>query len=259
MAYFVPFARVTQPSETRASFQLATDRKGISTMAQTSSADNYSERWEIMWNGGNHEYEVKNGDGGSLKPGQAFDAGRSCPHLEPFLKQKKHMLVDTTAVIPGCGRGYDVETFAKYCKEVTGIELAQTAVVAAKEYLGDKHDNAQVIQGNFLEDSGNIEVQYDVGYDYTFFCALHPDMRDNWAKAWSKTIQKGGILITSMFPVLPEDSRDQTGPPWPVWPDLYTEHLQKYGFTLESLEKVPHDGSHPGREGKEYLGVWKRT
>ena len=228
----------------------------ITSMAQGTSSDYYSKRWEIMWNGGNNDYEVKNGDGGKLKAGQSFDAGRSCPYLDTFIEQNKASLEGKTAVIPGCGRGYDVATFSKYCKEVTGLELAPTAVVSAQEFLGDSYQNASVMQGDFLADSP--KVQYDIGYDYTFFCALHPDMRDNWATSWSQNICSQGLLITLIFPVLPEEARGQTGPPWPVWPELYSEHLEKHGFSLESLEKLPDSGSHPGREGKEYIAVWKR-
>ena len=224
-------------------------------MAQANSADEYSKRWEIMWNGGNGEYEVKNGDGGVLKPGQSFDAGKSVPYLDTFLDKNKGLLEGKTAVIPGCGRGYDVATFSKYCEEVTGLELAPTAVVSARDYLGDSYQNVLVSQGDFLAD--NAEIQYDVGYDYTFFCALHPDMRDSWAASWSRNIRSQGLLITLIFPVLSEDARGQPGPPWPVWPELYSEHLEKHGFSLVSLEKIPDSGSHPGREGKEYIAVWR--
>lgn len=232
-------------------------RQKNATMAGASEVDKeYSKRWEVMWNGGSEDVEVKDGDGGRLKPGQSFDAGKSCPHLETFLEEKKEMFKGKTAVIPGCGRGYDVATFSKYCEQVTGMELAPTAVTCAQEFLGDSYENATVVQGDFLADP--IRMQYDIGYDYTFFCALHPDMRDSWAKSWSQTICTNGHLLTLIFPVLPEASRGQTGPPWPVWPEMYSEYLEKYGFSLESLEKVPDSSSHPGREGKEYLGVWSK-
>ena len=250
------FHRCTESPTHR--FIVSGQRKRIeNTMAKANSDDDeYSKRWEIMWNGGNQDYEVKNGDGGALKPGQSFDAGRSCPQLDIFLEQNKGMLEGGTAVIPGCGRGYDVATFSKYCKEVVGLELAPTAVASAQEYLGDSYKNVSVILGDFLKDTG--KTQYDIGYDYTFFCALHPDMRDSWASSWAANIRPEGLLITLIFPVLPEELRGQAGPPWPVWPELYSEYLEKHGFSLHSLEKVPDSGSHPGREGKEYIGVWKR-
>lgn len=232
--------------------------RSLSPDMDGSSAAEYSKRWEILWNGGNEEFDVKNGDGGILKPGQAFDAGRSAPHLIHLLESGALPdLKEKTVLVPGCGRGYDVISFSQVCHSVTGVELAPTAVQAAHELLkkGD-HQNARVISGDFFAPEAG--TQYDIGYDYTFFCAIHPNMRDDWARAWAAHLrQPGGILITSIFPVLPLDSRDQQGPPWPVWPELYASVLEKHGFALDSLEKVPDQGSHPGREGKEYLAIWK--
>lgn len=225
------------------------------------SRQEYSERWEVMWSGGNDEYEVKNGDGGVLKPGQAFDAGKSAPHLTALLERHGlGSLQDKTILIPGCGRGYDVITFAKFgAGNVIGMELAPTAVTAANRELSERlgssngSTDAKVVQGDFFEKTAQ---QYDIGYDYTFFCAIHPNMRNDWASAWREKIKKGGLLVTSIFPVLP--SRDGTGPPWPVWPELYQEKLESVGFKLKSLDKVPEKESHPGREGKEYLAIWER-
>ena len=232
--------------------------RSLSPDMEGPSAADYSKRWEILWNGGNEEFDVKNGDGGILKPGQAFDAGRSPPHLTQLLESDTlSNLKEKTVLVPGCGRGYDVVSFSQVCQSVTGVELAPTAVQAAHELLKKgNHQNAQVISGDFFAPEAG--VQYDIGYDYTFFCAIHPNMRDDWACAWAAHLKRpGGILITSIFPVLPRDSRDQQGPPWPVWPELYASVLEKNGFVLELLDKVPDQGSHPGREGKEYLAIWK--
>lgn len=222
--------------------------------------EEYSKRWEIMWQGGNDQYEVKNGDGGILKPGQSFDAGKSPPHLTECLAQNKLGDISNASVlIPGCGRGYDVISFARYAKRVTGLELAPTAVAAAHDKLRedlpeDLLAKADVVSGDFF---GPSEQQYDIGYDYTFFCAISPAMRDGWASSWAARIRDDGLLVTSIFPVF--EDRSQQGPPWPVWPELYAEKLEQHGFSLQSLEKVPDEGSHPGREGKEYLAVWKKN
>lgn len=65
----------------------------------------------------------------------------------------------------------------------------------------------------------------------------------------------GGILKTLIFPVDPER---QTGPPWQVHPDLYTQLLTTVGFECVAIDRVPPELSHPGREGKEYMGIWER-
>lgn len=126
----------------------------------------YSERWEVMWRGGSEDYEVKGGDGGMLQPGQSFDAGCSPPHLEGIIERlggKALRDQGKTAVVPGCGRGYDVETLAKYTVSATGLEYAPTAVESAQKYLASKGvENASVVQCDFFNPT--VGKTFDVGY-----------------------------------------------------------------------------------------------
>ncbi len=96
---------------------------------------------------------------------RSFDAGRSPPHLEGVLERLggREKLGEKRALVPGCGRGYDVETLAKYVAFATGLELAPTAAKSAREYLESKAvANASVIQDDFL--SPKTDTTYDVGY-----------------------------------------------------------------------------------------------
>ena len=91
--------------------------------------------------------------------------------------------------------------------------------------------------------------------DYTFLCALHPSMRQDWAASWAKYLAPGGRLVCLEFPMDPET----TGcPPWNVTPELYRELLLPAGFVEESWEAVPVERSHPKRGGREALGVFVR-
>lgn len=72
----------------------------------------------------------------------------------------------------------------------------------------------------------------EVGYDYTFLCALHPTMRGDWARTWGKLIKPGGCLVTLEFPIRPDD---KTGPPWPVSHQIYTDLLGPLGASPSHL------------------------
>jgi hypothetical protein len=62
-------------------------------------------------------------------------------------------------------------------------------------------------------------------------CALHPDMRTAWAQGWARLLSPGGELVTMVYPV--DSSRDpNTGPPWPVTPELYKQLLPPAGTLL---------------------------
>jgi len=135
-------------------------------------------------------------------------------------------------------------------------------VSAANEYIQNQLDfqssRANVIQGDFFNYEDEKNQGYDIGFDYTFLCALMPEMRAQWASSWHRILRPGGLLVTLIFPV--DSEMELKGPPWPVTPELYKDLLvEKSGlFTLKSLEKVPDEQSHPGRAGKEYMAVWKR-
>jgi methyl halide transferase len=119
----------------------------------------------------------------------------------------------------------------------------------------DRISSAHVVGGDFFEWTDG-DKPFDVGFDYTFFCALSPHMRAKWGPAWHRLLRPGGLLVTLIFPV--DEDQNRQGPPWPVTPEMYKEALEPYGFTLRSLEKVPNELSHKGRGGREYLAVWER-
>ena len=129
---------------------------------------------------------------------------------------------------------------------------------------------------------------FTLAFDYTFFCALPPSRREEWARAYSRLLAEGsGILVTLIFPSvpppglgveeLPLEEREAfrasfgsaelvaaaasaEGPPWPVSPEEYKHVLLSEGlFELVSCEPVPARLSHRGRGGREHIAVWRRT
>ncbi len=132
---------------------------------------------------------------------------------------------------------------------------------AANEYikgqLGSQSSQATVIEGDFFTFTPDDGQGFDIGFDYTFLCALSPEMRADWGGSWHRILRPGGLLVTLIFPV--DADVDREGPPWPVSPELYkTLLLENDGFVLKSLEKVPDEQSHEKRAGREYMAVWER-
>lgn len=212
----------------------------------------YSKRWEEkFW-----------GREGGLPQGEAFDAARSSPVLTKLLSSGEVDVKGLRAFVPGCGRGYDVVEFVRQGADVVaGLELAPTAQKEAALYLSEQlteeeSAKAQVYAGDFFKWQHHSTSSWDVGFDYTFMCALHPDMRSNWAAAWARHLGPGGLLICLAFPVVPDDG--QQGPPWPVSVELYKQLLLPQGFVCEREEAVPPELSHPNRDSKEWLLIFKR-
>lgn len=97
------------------------------------------------------------------------------------------------------------------------------------------------------------EKKFNLIFDYTFFCALDPSMRQQWANKMKELLHEEGELITLMFPVDNTLPRDQ-GPPFPVSPEIYRSVLEPAGLTLVSLK--PCATSIKPRLGREWLGRW---
>lgn len=77
-------------------------------------------RWTEIWDKG-------------LEPGELFDANSITPLLGNLIKDGK--IPNGRALVPGCGRGYDVTALATKDRYVLGLDIAENAVKAAKQRL----------------------------------------------------------------------------------------------------------------------------
>lgn len=55
-------------------------------------------------------------------------------------------------------------------------------------------------QADFFEGSLPSPL-YSLAYDYTFFCALPPSMREAWAKRYSELLNPSALLLCLEFPI----------------------------------------------------------
>ncbi|KAL4987122.1 S-adenosyl-L-methionine-dependent methyltransferase [Aspergillus falconensis] len=152
------------------------------------------------------------------------------------------------ALVPGCGRGYDVLTLALHGFDTYGLEVSATAVSEARAFAerelsspqasnyGGKFDrerarhigvgNVQLVQGDFFADTWTENEtlgldlgkdgygKFDLVYDYTFLCALHPAQRTRWAERMAELLRPGGMLVCLEFPMYKDPTLP--GPPWGV-------------------------------------------
>ena len=196
-------------------------------------------RWADMWDAG-------------LAPGQVFDAASISPLLLSLIKLNK--VPNGRSLVPGCGRGYDVTALATKDRYVLGLDIAETAVRAAKERRDSLPDNECLLKSNadfqttsfFDLDGSTIENKFDFIYDYTFLCALDPSVRPQWAQKMAELVKPQGELLTLIFPIREPDDK---GPPFQVSMELYKELLEPMGFTCELLELLPPELCHKGRDG----------
>ena len=169
------------------------------------------------------------------------------------------------ALIPGCGRGYDVYALAERERIAVGLELSSTAVEAAAACPTKPQctavENARIINQNFF-DLDELE-KWDFIYDYTFLCALDPSIRTQWASKMAALVKPGGMLLTIIFPITKKDG----GPPFEMSLEIVQSLLVPVGFEKVELGLLPPELCHQGRgDGKEGpfnaisgIGRWIRT
>lgn len=185
-----------------------------------------------------------------------WDAGQSPPVLEELVAEDT--LPDGRALVPGCGSGYDVLTLASTTRSVMGLDLADGArerFESLRAQHGIPPTQASVRTGDFFELSP--AEPFDLVWDYTFLCAIEPEMRRAWVEKMHEVLSADGELVTLIFPVRSIDElppEDADGPPYPMHPELVQELVEP---RFERIELREVTNSNEGREGMEWLGRWR--
>jgi len=209
-------------------------------------AETKSTKWEAMW-----QNEEKNGES---KP--KFDCNRTEPALVHFLAKNTTFVPElqktksARVLVPGCGRGYALETFSRTffdSENIVGLEVSETARNACEAYQSENKSKAKCV----VEDFFTHDDKYDVIYDCTFLCAIQPTQRHVWAEQMRNLTKKGSRVISLVFPL----GDFKGGPPFALSPELVKSLLQN-DFDVEELIQVPEDMWARGRP--EYLYVFIR-
>eukprot|EP01038_Epipyxis_sp_PR26KG_P013412 gene13412-17986_t len=214
-------------------------------------------RWDELWNKG-------------IAAGELFDKGETSPLLLKYLHEER--IPVGRALVPGCGRGYDVTALASNNRYVVGIDMSQAAVTSGINRLNDivkdgfiYSHQIEFICGSFFDLETNDETMlFDFVYDYTFLCALDPSIRKDWALKMSQLLKPGGELLTLIFPIKKDES-DVSGPPFRVTMEDYSNLLLPVGFDCLECRLLPSELCHPDRDGgppkfwATAIGYWKKN
>ena len=199
---------------------------------------------------------------GGLKPGQAFDATKPLPFLAKVFEMG--MVPKGRGIVPGCGRGYAVRALSKGGRSVLGVDVSKTACHAAKSFVPAQGETdgcgpCEYMHGSFFDlNSNDVGGQFDFAYDYTFFCALDPSMRMEWAATYARLLKTEGKLFTAVFPI----GERSGGLPYAMTVDLIESLLSPHGFkkTFEKQlgENEAHENRYNGPMNTTFC-VWSRS
>lgn len=153
-------------------------------------------------------------------------------------------------LIPGCGNAHEALYMLNAgFTNITVVDFAEEPIkniaALAKKFLDN--GSLKLIQNDFFELNGN----YDMVIEQTFYCAIDPKQRDRYALKMAELIIPNGILagVFFSFPL------SQEGPPFGGSAEEYHKRFSP-NFEIQILENCRN--SIKPREGRELFLKMKR-
>ena len=123
----------------------------------------------------------------------AWDLGDISTPLKVYIEQLNNK--NLKILIPGAGNSYEAEfLFNKGFKNVFVLDFAKAPLQNIKKRIPDFPSN-QLIQQDFFEHQG----QYDLIIEQTFFCAINPSLRQQYAEHIKALLKPNGKLVGLLF------------------------------------------------------------
>ena len=174
-----------------------------------------------------------------------WDIGYSSPAIEAYLLQYSDK--EASILIPGCGNAYEAEFLWNLgFRNITVLDFAPKAV----QILKDKYKNKEGISV-ICEDFFNHHGQYDLAIEQTFFCAISPSYRNQYAEKMNELVNKNGRIIGLMF----NTTFEKDGPPFGGSLSEYRTIFNKY-FEIQKMEECYN--SIEARTGSELFINFKK-
>jgi SAM-dependent methyltransferase len=175
-----------------------------------------------------------------------WEKGEPSPGLVDFLDAHPK-LRGTTVVVPGCGTGYDVRTWAKAGFEAFGLDIAPSAIRISNERTQAAGLKATFQCCDFLIEAPSEPFAWL--FEHTLFCAIDPKRRDEYAEAAVRWLKPDGQFLAVHY-LIP----DKEGPPFGTTRE---EVVRRFSPHFELLEDwMPR--SYPNRTGLEQMFWWRR-
>ncbi len=166
-----------------------------------------------------------------------WDAGDITTPLKTYFDQLKAKSLNI--LIPGAGNSYEAEyLFNNGYKNVFVLDFAEEPLKSIRQRCKD-FPSSQLIQDDFF----NHKAQYDLIIEQTFFCAIDPKLRSDYAKHTHELLKPKGKLVGVMF-----DTQFEGGPPFSGSKEEYFNYFKPY-FDFHTFEAC-YNSIKP-REGRE--------
>lgn len=157
-------------------------------------------------------------------------------------------------LVPGCGTGHDVRALAARGLQVTGVDLAESAVRLARGH--GPVGNEVYEKGDFLSPEWAAGRSFGAIWEHTCFCAIDPERRADYARAAAAVLKDGGLLAGVFFLTPYDPGEPQDGPPYGATVEEIDCHFSPWFLRIDAWTP---GRAYPGREGREWLALYRRN
>lgn len=172
-----------------------------------------------------------------------WDVGAISTPIKEYIDQLEDKSLKI--LIPGAGNGYEFEYLInKGFSNSQVVDFADTPLQNIKNRLPDLKDK-QLICSDFFE----LEGQYDLILEQTFFCALDPQLRTKYVEKMKSLLKPGGKIAGLLF----QFPLTEVGPPFGGSANEYIE-LFSDDFNIKILETA--NNSILPRKGNELFFIF---
>ncbi len=177
------------------------------------------------------------------------DTGWDIGYISTPLKEYIDQLNDKTIkiLIPGCGNSYEAEyLLTNGFKNVFVADYALQPLENIKKRIPE-FPQQQLLHNDFF----NIEDNFDLILEQTFFCALNPSLRNKYAEKMNQLLTKNGKLVGLLFTDKPISEK----PPFGGNKEEYQNYFNPY-FSFKAFE--PCYNSIKPRAGRELFMILEK-
>lgn len=181
-----------------------------------------------------------------------WDKGSATPVLTELISNTpQYFLPQFSALIPGCGIGHDIALLEKHGLTTTGLDISEEAIRLAKQTYPEL--KTTWLNKNIFTLKNHPE-KYDLIWEHTCYCAILPELRNQYIDQIDKLMKPGAYFAGVFF--------TDTGQPPEIGPPFSTtteDIIQNFGRKLTLLWEAKPQISYPGRENREYTMIWQKN
>lgn len=214
---------------------------------------------EFVWNGKTETFHPFWGDNSVLNKSQwwnkiyeeeenpRWNLAAPSETLKDMLPRLK--LPKSKILVLGCGDSHDAAYFAEHGHLVTAVDISPHAIARSKK-LFSHLTNITWIESDLFSLPTSLYNQFDIVYEYTCFCAINPEKRQDLIKVWNQCLHDQGQLMGTFFCM-----HKRIGPPFGGTEWEMRERLKK---NFQFLFWGRWQKSLPRRQGRELFVLAKK-